>query len=196
MTEGTKTEPQYFQAIKETINQKYRGRIQLNIYGEGDNTISLFEKAKSRASSNQVVIYKHVWVVYDTDDFPAENINKTAELCEAENKGNDETIYHAIWSNQCIELWYLLHFCYFHSDIDRKGYWPKLSDWLKSLGYEEYEKNRPDMFQLLRPFMEVAIANAKRLDKTNAGKSPASAAPGTKVYELIEKLIPYLRDDA
>lgn len=39
VTEGTKTEPQYFQAIKDTINQKYRGRIQLDISGEGDNTV-------------------------------------------------------------------------------------------------------------------------------------------------------------
>ena len=192
VTEGTKTEPQYFQAIKDTINQKYRGRIQLDIYGEGDNTVSLFEKAKSRASANQAVVYKHVWVVYDIDDFPAERINKTAELCQAES--NEETTYHAVWSNQCIELWYLLHFGFFQSDIAREGYWPKLSGWLKNIGVGTYEKNRTDMFQVLRPFMDIAVVNAKRLDETNAGKPPASAAPGTKVYELIEKLIPYLRE--
>ena len=32
--------------------------------------------------------------------------------------------YHAIWSNQCIEVWFLLHFSYFQSDIHRKEYWP------------------------------------------------------------------------
>lgn len=29
--------------------------------------------------------YKHVWVVYDTDDFPADHINKTAQLCDEES---------------------------------------------------------------------------------------------------------------
>lgn len=46
-------------------------KIQLDIYDEGDNTLSLFEKAKNRAGENPNG-YKHVWVVYDTDDFPAD----------------------------------------------------------------------------------------------------------------------------
>lgn len=46
VTEGTNTEPQYFQAIKDIVNQQYQEKIQLDIYGEGDNTLSLFEKAK------------------------------------------------------------------------------------------------------------------------------------------------------
>ncbi len=192
VTEGTKTEPQYFRAIKDTINQKYHGRIQLDIYGEGDNTVGLFEKAKRRAVGNPAVTYKHVWVVYDTDDFPSDRINKTAEMCQASS--GDDTIYHAVWSNQCIELWYLLHFSYFHSDVSRSGYWPKLSEWVGSIGAGSYEKNRADMFDILRPYMDVAIANARKLERQNVGKPPANAAPGTKVYELIEKLLPYLRE--
>ena len=100
--------------------------------------------------------------------------------------------YHAIWSNQCIELWFLLHFSYMHSDLRREEYWPKLTDWLENLSAGKYDKKRPDMFFVLRPYMNTAIANAKRLDADNEGKPPASAAPGTKMYELIETLIPYL----
>ena len=97
--------------------------------------------------------YKHVWVVYDTDDFPADHINKTAELCV---------------------------------------YWPKLTEILTSLGLGEYEKNRTDMYQILLPYMDVAIANAEKLDKINEGKLPSSSSPGTKVHELVKKLKPYL----
>lgn len=61
---------------------------------------------------------------------------RTEELC-AQNT-TDETQYHAVWSNQCIELWFLLNFSYFHSDIYRKEYWPKLPDWLQSLGKGEF----------------------------------------------------------
>ena len=189
VTEGTNTEPQYFQAIKDIVNQQYREKIQLDIYGEGDNTLSLFEKAKNRAGENPNG-YKHVWVVYDTDDFTADHINRTAELCVQNT--TDETQYHAVWSNQCIELWFLLHFSYFHSDIHRKEYWPKLTDWLQSLGKGEYSKGREDMYEILRPFMDQAIRYAKKLDETNACRPPANSAPGTKVYELIEKLRPYL----
>ena len=120
-------------------------------------------------------------------------IDMVAQLCE-EYSTQGETIYHAVWSNQCVELWYLLHFMYMDTDIDRSRYWPKLSDWLKNIGAGSYEKNRPDMYEVLRPYMDIAIANAKRLDKQNEGQKPSESAPGTKVYELVEMLKPYLSD--
>lgn len=189
VTEGTETEPQYFQSIRDIINRQYRDKIHLDIFGEGDNTLSLFEKAKKKAGQNPNV-YKHVWVVYDTDDFPADHINRTAELC-TQNSTSD-TQYHAIWSNQCIELWFLLHFSFLQSDLHRSEYWPKLTEWLTNIEAGSYTKGRSDMYQVLEPYMEIGIANAKRLDQINQGKAPASAAPGTKVYELLEMLKPYL----
>lgn len=130
-SEGTETEPQYFGAIQRIINSKYRDRIQLKVEGIGDNTVNLLMKARQYVQNNGIV-FKHVWIVYDTDDFPAENIDMVAQLCEEYN-AQGETIYHAVWSNQCVELWYLLHFMYMDTDIDRSRYWPKLSDWLKTL---------------------------------------------------------------
>lgn len=192
VTEGTDTEPAYFEAIKEIINKKYPERIQLDVFGEGNNTISLFEKAKNLVSDSSNV-YKHVWVVYDTDDFPAAHIDRVLELC-VENS-TEETEFHAIWSNQCVELWFLLHFSFMQSDIHRTEYWPKLTEQLKLIGAGKYEKNRKDMYQVLHPYMEYAIGNAKRLNAINEGKLPSKAAPGTKVYELIEVLKPYLEEE-
>ena len=138
-SEGTETEPQYFGAIQKIINAKYRDRIQLKVEGIGDNTVNLLMKARQYVQNNGIV-FKHVWIVYDTDDFPAENIDMVAQLCEEYN-AQGETIYHAVWSNQCVGLWYLLHFMYMDTDIDRSRYWPKLSDWLKNIGAGSYEKN-------------------------------------------------------
>ena len=72
VSEGTDTEPAYFEAIADIINSEQRKRIQLEVAGEGDNTINLFWKAKQRVLDNANG-YRHVWVVYDTDDFPAEH---------------------------------------------------------------------------------------------------------------------------
>ena len=130
VTEGTKTEPEYFNAIKELINQQYSERIHLEIRGRGENTVTLFESAKQLAE-NDPNGCKHVWVVYDKDDFPAEHFNLTAELCQ--NNSFDGRTYHAIWSNQCIELWFLLHFDYMQSDISRGEYFPKLNQRLRQL---------------------------------------------------------------
>ena len=189
ITEGTETEPNYFDSIRNLINQKYRDRIFLEIEGMGDNTINLFHRAVQRASNNPNG-FRHVWIVFDTDDFPADHINRTVELCEASS--SDETQYHAIWSNQCIEIWYLLHFGFYQSDLHRQEYIPKLDQWLKGIDCGKYEKNRKDMYEVLKPFMDQALVNAKRLDKINAGKSASLSRPGTKVYEIIELLRPYL----
>ena len=189
VTEGTDTEPAYFEAIKEVVNKQYREKIQLEVSGEGDNTINLFWKAKEMALDSANV-YRHVWVVYDTDDFPADHIDRVVDLCK--ENSTEETEYHAIWSNQCVELWFLLHFSYMQSDIHRTEYWPKLTSWLTGIGAGVYEKNRADMYMVLRPFMDYAIANAKRLEAINQGRMPSKSAPGTKIYELVEKLKPYL----
>lgn len=42
--------------------------------------------------------------------------------------------------------------------------------------------------------MDAAIANAQKLDKINEDKLPSAAAPGTKVYVIVEKLKPYLTE--
>lgn len=191
VTEGTNTEPAYFGAIRDRINARYQGRIRLEIYGEGDNTVNLLDKARKRALASPNG-YRHVWVVYDTDDFPAEHIDQTAQLCETWSTEN--ITYHAIWSNQCIELWFLLHFSYMHSNLHRSEYWPKLSERLRSLGKGEYSKNRQDMYTILYPMMDHAIANAKRLNTKNEDKLPSQSAPGTKIHELVEVLKPYLSE--
>ncbi len=52
VTEGTDTEPAYFGALRDIINGQYRERIQLDICGEGDNTINLFRKAKQNVEES------------------------------------------------------------------------------------------------------------------------------------------------
>ena len=189
VTEGTETEPPYFNAMGAVINKNYPDRIIVKVEGEGDNTLNLYSKAKSLAKQSANG-YRHVWVVYDTDDFPAAHIDETARLCEADS--NDETTYHAIWSNQCVELWFLLHFSFMQSDLHRNEYWPKLTDILKSLGEGEYHKNRDDMYRILYPYMDAAIANAQKLERINEGKMPSKSALGTMIHTLVKKLKPYL----
>lgn len=189
VTEGIKTEPKYFGAVRNRINSKYRERIQLEVVGAGDNTVGIFERAKALAEAN-LNGYKHVWIVYDTDDFPKEKINLVAELCQ--NNSTQSRQYHAIWSNQCIELWFLLHFSFMHSDLHRTEYFPKLTECLSIISKGKYTKNRDDIFDVLEPYLDAAIANAKALNEINKDKTPAESAPGTKVYELMEKLKPYI----
>ena len=193
VTEGTKTEPEYFGAIRDLINSKFRERIHLEIYGEGDNTISLFETAKKRAESDPNNC-KHVWVVYDKDDFPPEHFNETAYLCSVNSTADRK--YHAIWSNQCIELWFLLHFDYLQSDICRAEYYPKLNQRLSKLSQGAYRKNRSDMFSILLPYLDTALINARKLYEPKKALPPSDASPCTMVFQLIETLLPYIKEES
>lgn len=188
VTEGTKTEPQYFEGLKKEINDAYPNRIDIRIEGGGDglNTKTLIDKAVE-LQKESAGRYQHIWVVFDKDDFPNEHFNEAIEKCK--ELSNDDVTYHALWSNQCIELWFLLHFCYFDSDLHRTEYYPKLSAYLNS----KYKKNRKDLYSVLRCHLDVAIKNSKRLVDYHGGKSPADKAPATTVHEIFEKLDPYLK---
>lgn len=188
ITEGTKTEPLYFEALKERINARFPNRIHMDIVGKGKSAEFLFNEAVERVRNNPNG-YSHVWLVYDTDDFPKDQIDNTAFRCKQISTA--QTKYHALWSNQCIELWFLLHFSYLHSDIDRKAYAEKLTEHLLRIKKSVYQKNRKDIFEVLLPYVDIAIQNAHKLAEENEGKSPSQSKPGTQVYELLEALRMY-----
>ncbi|WP_432409669.1 RloB family protein [Wukongibacter sp. M2B1] len=156
----------------------------------GRNTLSLLDYAKT-----VVVVCEHIWLVYDLDDFPLDNFDNTAYSVESMNENNNtSTKWHVAWSNQCIEIWFLLHFNYYNSDIHRTEYFEKLSDIFKEYELDKYEKNNEDIFEILIQYgnLEDAINNAKRLYKENEGQPPSKIAPATKVYELVEILKPHM----
>ncbi len=190
VTEGTKTEPLYFEEIRQRVNAEHRGDwVTVDVRGVGMNTLSLLAHAQALAKSSARG-YTHVWVVYDRDSFAAENFNAVAAACEAEDAGGAR--FHAIWSNECFELWYLLHFEYLQADLSRCMYGPKLDAHLAKMGAGPYHKSTPGMFALLEPRLDVALANARKLEDRNAGKTPEASRPGTMVHKLIEHLRPFM----
>lgn len=119
--------------------------------------------------------------------------DNTMKRCDAINKrfqseGRD-TMFHAIWSNQCVELWFVLHFNYLQSDIDRSQYRDTLS---RHIG-RHYEKNDDEIFKILHPKLNQAIRNAKRLmSNYSVELPPFQKAPATNMYELVEYLREYI----
>ncbi len=178
--EGEKTEPNYFKAIKAELPLHV---IEVEISGEGDNTLRLVEKAQAlrdeRADSDYP--FDQVWVVFDRDSFPPANFDNA--ILKAENQGMK-----AAWSNEAFELWYVLHFEYRITAMPRTEYQDKLTDLMD----RPYAKNAVDMYQVLSQTgkQAQAIAWAKRLhnDVVAFQTPPSRANPCTTVYTLIETL--------
>lgn len=193
VTEGTKTEPYYFEGFRKRINAGYHGEyVTLRVCGVGDNTVSLFERAKAIAIADPDG-FTQVWVVYDKDSFPSRDFNAVAERCVSASDGS--VVYHAAWTNEAFELWYILHFAYVDSALDRGSYEPILTRHLRAEGLGKYEKNRADMFDILEDRMSAAISNAERLEESNRGVTPADSNPGTAVHLLVKELLPYLNSE-
>ena len=129
------------------------------VKGGAGNTDSVVEKAlKLREKAINVgAPYAKVWCVFDRDSFPANNFNRAFDLA----KGDDKHDVQIIWSNECFELWYLLHFEFVVAGIERDALYAKLSEATR-LG-KKYDKADKTVFDLLISKVETAKRNAKRL---------------------------------
>ena len=98
--EGERTEPNYFEAFRAAGDVR-----KITVKGEGYNTLSLVRRTIELADEGD---YDQVWCVFDRDSFPAQTFNAALEL--AAQRG-----FYVAYSNEAFELWYLLHFHFYHT---------------------------------------------------------------------------------
>ena len=189
--EGTKTEPYYIEAISQKINEKYREFSTGNfivVKGTGRNTKGLLEYAR-KCVETEFPRAQIVWLMYDQDDFPLDNFDNTQYSAEGRQ---DKRKYRVAWSNECIELWFLLHFQELSVNVGREKYMELLEKHFEK--YHGYEKNRKDVYEILCDRTAVAIERAKRQYEQYGNAAPSKRCPATRVYEIVEELQGYLRE--
>lgn len=173
--EGEKTEPNYFRS--------FRVNVDVEVVGTACNTLGLLEcaRARQKEARRQGVVYDAIWLVFDRDDFSAQDFNSAIRLAEMENFG-------VAYSNEAFELWYVLHFGYLDTAISRKQYIDILCKHL-----EVYNKNQMGMYERLLPFQTDAIRNAdKLLQSYQPNHNPAEDNPCTTVHKLVMELNKHL----
>lgn len=138
-SEGTCTEPHYFDGFRERINKNaiFKDSVIIETYGLGTDTVRVINNAKEYVDKRKINKAK-VWCVYDKDSFLANDFNKAASLCKKYTK--DELVFDCAWSNQSIEYWFILHFSYYTADNDRTEYIKYLNDIYKKKSLENTTK--------------------------------------------------------
>jgi hypothetical protein len=181
--EGAKTEPNYFKSFPVST------RPQVTIVGAGCETIAVVNTAIELMENKKLMENKEfdrVWCVFDRDP---SKVNNTAyrfrEALRIAAKKNINIAY----SNECFEIWYLLHFHYFNTGVPRSDYKKKLT---KLLGCD-YAKNSDDMYAKLEGIQPQAIKHAKTLLTSYDPHDPESDNPVTTVHLLVEELNQYIR---
>ena len=140
--EGTKTEPNYF----ETLGRKLKGKVNVVIKREGKVSLSLVKETKRYIEEDGGFEREdEVWCVFDRD-LKKEN-NNQQNFNEAIRLAYNNNIRLAI-SNDCFELWFLLHFSYYCSQTHRN----KLENILNRKIEGSYHKNDPELYKKLEPF--------------------------------------------
>lgn len=190
--EGEKTEPNYFQGLKEDLPKGVLTWCQIDIEGTGRNTQSLVDEALRLRKWYEQEYNRPIdklWVVFDRDSFSANDFNNAVQRCQ-----NTKPVIGCAWTNEAFELWYLLHFHYYNHSMSRKDYQNAIEDNLKPIlgGGYSYQKNSRDMYDLLKEHgsLEAATRNAKRLTESYAKREDyANHNPCTMVWQLVEELL-------
>ncbi len=190
--EGTKTEPLYISGVINWLSKNGFEPPEIDTFGVGYNTLSLVERMqklfndidKQKAKG---IKYERVFVVFDHDEFSADNFNRAIHKCS--ELGNN---YIPIWSNESFELWLYLHFQLVESQLTRDQYCNLVSRELLNIGYnKEYDKADEQIATLLMDSRRVAIAirNSKRLRaNTNHIQSYVYRNPATEMDKLMEEI--------
>lgn len=129
-TEGTKTEPNYFNALKTELEKTNRFSIEIVVQGKGKSTTNLVNKVYRQTEFNHQE-YDRVWAVFDKDDF--DDFDEAIQFAK-EHKIN------CAWSNESFELWLLLHF----RDVDTPTNRSDLLKLLETAIREEMNKRNPN----------------------------------------------------
>lgn len=188
--EGENTERHYFGHFP-VVNKSVR-----TVYGGyGGGKIYLVEQAEKIAKQDK---YKGhiVWCVFDFDvktDNPSQKQDYDNAIDMAKKKG-----YRVAFSNDCFELWFVLHYKFIQTPHHRTEYYSMLTnEWGLERSYESMGKQQAFTGQLyakLLPNQAAALKNAKRLSAAcTDGRPHHLMNPCTTVYELVEALNKYLR---
>ncbi len=184
LSEGIKTEPNYISSLTEIVNRKFSDFTsgpRIIVRGTGRNTKGLLHYARKQVEQ-EFPQAEVVWLMYDKDDFPLDNFDNTQYSAE---ERKDKRSYRTAWSNECIELWFVLHFQDLTVNNGREHYQEILK---KACGYE---KNMKNLYKLLQDNTELAIRRAKRQYASYGDVPPSKRCPATRVYELVEELKKY-----
>ena len=184
VTEGSQTEPKYF--------EHYRSRqtnIDIRVVGshtKGGETdyLALIRKAVEYQSKNQLSVSNGdaVWVVADGDvnyNTPDPIAAKDKLLSKAQKMADAKGIHIAL-SNPCFEFWYLLHFQYttkFFKD------YPAVKNALTTY-LPDYEKTG-DVYSQLSAHTTNALQNAKRVEQYHLQNGSSKPLESPSIHSPI-----------
>jgi len=185
VTNGKKTEPNYFNAFKTLLP---KGTLEPFIveFREGNQR----QVVECAIAKHAELKYDEVWVVLDVEDIEQPH-NRFVEALNL--AGNDIKV---VYSNRQMEVWFFFHFPRGRAvdeSLQRGKTIEKLNECLFSVGFQEDYKKSGHLFNLLfkRGDEQEAVKHAENVLKLAKKKFPGEEwkyNPSTTVHHLVQKL--------
>ena len=185
VTEGKKTEPEYFNDLK----KYYRiHSANIKIDGSGDSSPEsvvkygkkLYEDERSTGAE-----FDRVYFVFDKDT----HLTYPQALDEIKRyRRRRKDTFFAINSVPCFEYWLLLHFIYTTEPFSATGRLSTADQVIRKLKKycPDYDKSASALFTKLYDKLETAKVNA--INALKAADQTETDIPSTRVHELVEYL--------
>ena len=184
ISEGSKTEPIYFNALKKNLRL---AMVDVEIVGEGVAPITVVDRAVELRAERKLVAktsltkaaYELVYCAIDVEAPKAESLSR------AVNKARDNRL-EVILSNPCFEYWYILHFkktgAPFSTSQDAKSTLRK--------EHPAYSESDTTIFDVVYPSTSDAIKRSKEVlnEQHNDAEDLSDCNPSTHVHKIVEYL--------
>ena len=179
--EGSKTEPNYFEEIRQ-IARIPSADVSILHSAVGTDLLTVVKFANTEFCK-RAKAYERVYAVFDRDDHAtyANAIHKA----EATNLKNDEgkaVVFDAVVSVPNFELWFLLHFVDIQAFLHRDVVLVRLREHIPG-----YAKGAKHLYSLTKARLDLATGRATGLKARNS-RLPGEQAY-TDVHELVERLV-------
>ncbi len=185
--EGEKTEPIYFNALKETLRLIM---VDVEIVGGGGAPITVVNRAielredrkeiAKKMKSLTKAVYEVIYCVIDVEaPTPHESLARAVNKAESNN-------FEVVLSNPCFEYWYILHFKKTSAPFNRS------QDAKAALRREHPAYNESDttIFNVVYPKTSDAIKHSKEVlkEQHNDSEDLSDCNPSTHVHKIVEYL--------
>lgn len=178
--EGAKTEPAYFNALRQYCSSALIEVKPLAAQGVPDTlTKNAVAEAKSlrRKGADSFEQLDEIWAVFDRDEHP--KFDEAVQRCESNRVRVGR-------SNPCFELWLILH----HEDYDKPDGRHAVQAHCERVceGYDKHSSKTPDCSGLLA-HVEAAIKRAEDQLARRKNEDNEFGCPSTTIGSLVQAIL-------
>ncbi len=189
VSEGSKTEPLYFNEIRAHY-RLHTANVQVRPGLTGTQPLQVVEYAEQLFTSGDATrniqprAFERVYAVFDRDDHSTyvDALEKAARLDgKMRNDLKQPVVFQAMASVPCFELWLLLHFQDVRTPLHRTEVYQRLRQYLSG-----YDKGQSGHFEATRELLDVATPRAEYLGTIHSARH--GEQPYTDIHRLVRLL--------